>query len=319
MPTLKLSNNIIGITLGDPAGIGPEITYKAVRNFQKKNKKVTFKIIGDDFAFNTFGFSKLPNCELVKLNPTKIHPIKIEIGVPSIASAQASVNYLNCAVNFLKTKQINSLVTAPICKESICKINKKFQGHTEFLQEAFRIKNTGMLFVTDKMRVMIATRHMPLSKVPRSITEKLIIESVELVNTSLKQIFKIRSPKIALCGLNPHAGERGIMGTEEIKVIIPAITKLKRKRIKVSGPFPADTLFYESNSKNYDLILAMYHDQGLTPIKTLHFKNLVNLTVGLPFIRTSPAHGTAFNIAGKGIADASSMLKAIEYAHSLSK
>jgi len=183
---------------------------------------------------------------------------------------------------------------------------------------AFNKKIFGMLFVVNNTKMIIATRHIPLKNVPKMITQALITSTVKLTHHALKLHFKISNPQIAICGLNPHAGEGGRIGNEETKIIIPALVKLKKQSINVQGPFPADTLFMSTNAKRYDALIAMYHDQGLGPLKTTHFNKLVNMTIGLPFIRTSPAHGTAFNIAGKNIADPTSLCEAIKLAARLS-
>jgi len=174
------------------------------------------------------------------------------------------------------------------------------------------------MFVADKLKTVLATRHIPLSRVSKKITPALLTEVIHLAAVALQNYFKIKNPAIAVCGLNPHAGENGEMGKEEIQTIIPALQKIKRNGIDVRGPFSADTLFYPPISQKYDAIISMYHDQGLIAIKSLYFKNLVNLTIGLPFVRTSPAHGTAFDIAGKNKADPSSMQAAIKLALQLS-
>jgi len=209
-------------------------------------------------------------------------------------------------------------VTAPVCKETICRFKPFFQGHTEFLSNAFGIKNVGMMFVAKNLRTILVTRHIPLGKVSKAINTQLVYETVSLANTTLKNQFRIKRPVIAVCGVNPHAGEGGTIGKEEINAVIPAIVKAKHNRINVQGPFAADTLFSPDISKRYDAVVAMYHDQGLIPVKTLYFTELVNLTVGLPFIRTSPAHGTAFDIAGKNRSNSSSMCEAIKLAVRLS-
>ncbi len=282
---------IIGITLGDPAGVGPEVIAKSLAK-PSIQKLGHFKIIG---------------------NPSP----KIKPGRPDQHSAQASLAYLQKAVELLKSRKINALVTAPVCKEAITALGKPFHGHTEFLAHAFHVKNFEMMFVSKALRTIIVTRHIPIQRVSRSITLTKVYNTILLANKSLKEHFKIKRPRIAVWGLNPHAGEGGSMGQEEITKIIPSIHKAQREGIHVQGPFPADTLFSPDTTRGYDVIISMYHDQGLIPVKTLYFNQLVNLTIGLPFIRTSPAHGTAFDIAGKNKADPSSMSEAIKLAAKL--
>ena len=306
----------IAITIGDPCGIGPEVTAKALARFLSK-RNIRFTIIGDEFIFRRYQKKSASNITFVDCK--SLLPNQWRSGKGSSKSAQASLLYLNTALKLIKTKEACALVTAPVSKEAICALGVHFQGHTEYIANYFKIKKFGMMFVADKLKTVVATRHIPLSSVSKKITPSLLAEIITLTAQSLENYFNIRNPKIAICGINPHAGEKGKMGTEEIKTIIPAITKIKKNGVRIHGPFSADTLFYPLITKKYDVIIAMYHDQGLIAIKSLYFKNLVNLTIGLPFVRTSPAHGTAFDIAGKNKADPSSMRAAIELALQLSQ
>ncbi|MCA9409414.1 MAG: 4-hydroxythreonine-4-phosphate dehydrogenase PdxA, partial [Candidatus Omnitrophica bacterium] len=242
---------------------------------------------------------------------------KWRLGKPNRVSGQCSLDYLNSAVEFLKKKKISALVTAPVCKEAIAKFQPHFQGHTEYLADHFNKKNVGMLFVAQNLKTLIVTRHIPLKRVSQSITSSLLVKSIQMTDQALKDYFKIKRPRLAICGLNPHAGENGLLGREEQRIIIPVIKKLHSNRLHIEGPFPADTLFCPDKAKHYDAIIAMYHDQGLIPIKTLYFHKVVNLTIGLPVIRTSPSHGTAFDIAGKNCANPASMIEAIKLAAQL--
>jgi 4-hydroxythreonine-4-phosphate dehydrogenase len=302
----KSNNKIVGITMGDPAGIGPEVIAKALR--QSFSKHVSFLLIGDQPTFLRY-LKKLPP------NVTICHTSAggVKEGKPTAQGGKASLQFLETAVGLLKHGIIDAIATAPICKESIHPFHKNFHGHTEYLAEAFDIKQFDMMFVTPKLKTIIATRHVALKDVPGLITKNSVYSSIELAHRSIKTLFKVRQPRIAVLGLNPHAGEHGLMGKEDDRSITPAIAKAKANGIKAFGPFPADT-FFAYGAKDYDCVIAMYHDQGLIPMKTLYYKEVVNLTVGLPFVRTSPAHGTAFDIAGKNLADPSSMRAAIELA-----
>lgn len=311
MPISTSSNKAIGITLGDPAGIGPEVIARALVE-PTIHRLSQFVLIGDSTVLNRYLQKIPPHCRMIDLK--NISPAKWCCGQPSRHSAQASLDYLQCAIELLKAKHIDALVTAPVCKEAIGSLGVRFSGHTEYLAESFGVKKVGMMFVTTTLKTVIATRHIPLKQVSRQITPELILETILLTQKALKRYFKIRHPQIAVCGLNPHAGEKGTMGTEEVTTIIPAIKKAQRRDIRVSGPYSADTIFYSQNSKNFNAIIALYHDQGLIALKTLAFRDLVNLTIGLPFVRTSPAHGTAFDIAGKNRADPASMKAAITLA-----
>lgn len=304
----------IGITLGDPSGIGPEVIARALAK-PSIRKLGPFKLIGDYTVYRKYCPSDYTNCSFIDMK--SIQSTQWQLGKPNTFSANAALNALYKAVDLFKKKEISSLVTAPVCKESINQIDRSFQGHTEFLADAFGIKNVGMLFVADKLRTIIVTRHIPLHKVSTAINASNVYNTIELTHRTLRNTFKIMEPVIAVCGLNPHAGEGGTIGKEEITKIIPAIEKSKRHKIKVHGPFAADTLFSPDITHQFDAVVAMYHDQGLIPVKSLYFTQLVNLTIGLPFIRTSPAHGTAFNIAGKNKANPSSMCEAIKLAAQL--
>ncbi|MCK5015204.1 MAG: 4-hydroxythreonine-4-phosphate dehydrogenase PdxA [Candidatus Omnitrophica bacterium] len=311
---MQKKNRCIGITLGDPAGIGPEVVAKALAK-PAIRKLGPFKLIGDHWVYRKYCRQDYANCSFVDLK--NITPKQWQIGKPNLASAKASLSALQKGVDFLKKKEITGLVTAPLSKEPIGRILPSFQGHTEFLADAFGVKNVGMMFVAGKVRTIIVTRHIPLNQVSKAASVANIYATIDLTHRALRDIFKIKKPVIGVCGVNPHAGEGGMIGREEITKVIPAIKKAKRHKMNIQGPFAADTLFSPDIARHYDAIVAMFHDQGLIPVKTLCFRELVNLTIGLPFIRTSPAHGTAFNIAGKRKADPSSMCAAIKLAAQL--
>ncbi len=298
----------LGITLGDPAGIGPEITVKALQ-LPNVRALADFLVIGDLSVYRRYGGELFKEIEFLDMK--MLDPDQVIIAQTNAFCGKAAYAYLQKAIDLLKSKTIHGLVTAPVSKEAIMLSGEHFPGHTEVLANAFGVKNFEMMFTGGPFKTIIMTRHVPLKDIPKLITQDKVLKSIELSHQVLRTLFKIERPKIAVCGLNPHAGEGGRLGLEEGQEIIPAIAAAQKRSICVEGPFAADTLFIPANAKSYDLIIAMYHDQGLTPIKALYFTQLVNLTVGLPFIRTSTAHGTAFNIAGKNCADASSMTEAI--------
>lgn len=315
MPISKLKNRPIAITLGDPFGIGPEVIKKALQS-RHLTKSAKFLVIGDGQIFSRYKISSSKNIELVDLG----HHFgqKLKIGRMDTKAAQASLDYLEIALEYIKTKTVRALVTAPVCKEGIDRVLPHFIGHTEFLAQRFAVKNVGMMFVGPDIKTMIVTRHIPVKKLPAFVSQLAVVSTIQLTDWALKKYFSLKIPRIAICGLNPHAGEGGTIGNEEIKTILPAIRQVRQKGIKAFGPFSADTLFTPVHLKHYDAIVAMYHDQGLIPVKTLSFNRVVNLTVGLPFVRTSPAHGTAFDIAGKNMADPRSMVEALNLAARLS-
>jgi len=279
--------------MGDPKGIGPEIIQKALSQ-KTVLAAAHFIIIGDKRIIR-----RLP-------------PSVVVIDVPYRSAGEGSLKFLDKAILLIKGGIADALVTAPLSKEEVSRYHKGFVGHTEYLAEAFGVKNFDMMFVARETRLTIVTRHVPLKAVPELITQKAVFDSIDLMAKTLKEKFKIKDPKIAVLGLNPHAGEGGLLGIEDSKYISPAIRKANLQGLKVKGPLPADTFFAFKNS--YDGVIAMYHDQGLTPLKGLYMKELVNFTAGLPFVRTSPSHGTAYDIAGKNRADPSSMSAAIKLA-----
>ncbi len=312
--TTQKNHNYIGITLGDPSGVGPEVVARALAK-PAIRKLGPFKLIGEQAVYQKYSRVNTKNCSFLDLK--SMTPRQWKLGKINKISGKASLLALKKGIELLKNKEISSLVTAPVSKEAIGLTDPSFHGHTEFLADAFHVKNVGMMFVADKLRTIIVTRHIPLHRVPKAINAANVYETIALTHKALKDNFGIKKPSIGICGLNPHAGEGGTIGREEITKIIPAIQKSRLRRMDVQGPFAADTLFSPDIAHQYDAIVGMYHDQGLIPIKTLCFKDLVNLTIGLPFIRTSPAHGTAFNIAGKNKADPSSMCAAIKLAAQL--
>lgn len=316
MPSLKSNTKVIGITLGDPGGVGPEITAKALCHPSLKD--LSFRIIGHSEFLQPFMRNSRKNYHIE--NTFQNFSGKLKTGKPTVLGAELSMIYLEKSIELLKSKEVNSLVTAPVCKEFINKKHPNFKGHTEFLADSFNINHDqiGMLFVTEQLKVIIATRHVAIKELISHVKPKTIRNTIMLTHQALKELFNIKNPSIAVCGLNPHAGEGGNIGKEELTIIKPVIAELRKKKLNINGPFAADTLFIPNHASKYDAIVSMYHDQGLTPIKSMYFHKLVNLTIGLPFIRTSPAHGTAFDIAGQNKADASSMIAAIHLAYKLS-
>ena len=329
----ELQKPVIGISIGDFNGIGPEVILKAVGG-NRLNKICTPVIYGSGKVINRYRqlleikdwqfftiqkIEQLNNKQVNLINCMNDQNLEVQPGLITPDGGKLALESLKRAVEDLKMGKIDALVTAPINKHNIQSDEFKFPGHTEYLAEAFGTKDVLMFMVSDDLKIGVATGHLPLEQVKENINKDLILRKLEQIKTSLKRDFGIQKPRIAVLGLNPHAGENGLLGNEEKEIINPAIIEFKKKGNIVFGPFPADGFFGTAAWKNYDAVLAMYHDQGLMPFKMIAFENGVNFTAGLPKVRTSPDHGTAYDIAGKNIADETSMMHAIYTAIDIAK
>lgn len=283
----------IALTMGDPAGIGPEIAAAAMAALEGR---IPIRFIAD-------------RATLAAAIP----------GKPDTAHAAAIIRSIERGAKLVQTGLCSALVTNPIAKKILIDTGFGFPGHTEFLGHLTGASRPVMLLAVDGLRVVPVTVHTPLAKVPTLLTEQLIVETARVTAYALIHDFGIAAPRLALSGLNPHAGEGGALGSEEDAVIKPAIARLQAEGLAVTGPHPADTMFHPAARARYDAALCMYHDQALIPLKTIDFERGVNVTLGLPIIRTSPDHGTAFDIAGKGIASPASLIAAIELAADLAQ
>jgi len=325
MSELDPQKPIIGITLGDYNGIGPEIILKTLQNNQL-NRICTPVVYGsmrimnryrqllDMKDWNLFGIQKIEQANAKStniLNCWNEPQEDIQPGKATPESGKGAFLALTRAVEDLKAGKLAALVTAPINKYNIQNDDFKFPGHTEYLAEAFDAKEPLMFMVSDVLRVGVVTGHVPLSEVPTHITKTKIVAKLQAMLQSLRRDFSIQKPRIAVLGLNPHAGEEGLLGKEEQEVIAPALKELKNKGHLIFGPFPADGFFAAQSYRQYDAVLAMYHDQGLIPFKSIAFSDGINFTAGLSVVRTSPDHGTAYDIAGKNKADETSLRQAI--------
>ena len=305
---------VIGITMGDPNGVGPEVISKAISSIDLKGL-CDFVIFGDKEIMQKAGGSS--DARIIECSDFGLKDL--EPGVIDKEAGQASLEYIRSAVKSALADELDAIVTAPISKESTHLTGSKYPGHTEMLKDLTGSNQAIMMFEGSKFKVMLVTIHEALSNVPKLISQEKVFSTINITYESLTNLFKITEPKIVVCGLNPHAGESGAFGDEEIKHIIPAVEKAKDKGINIDGPLPADTLFYYAYQGKWDAVIAMYHDQGLIPFKMISFDDGVNITLGLPIIRTSPDHGTAFDIAWKGIANPSSMTAAIKVAFELAR
>lgn len=302
---------IIGITMGDPNGIGPEVIVKAISSNEIQDL-CEIVIFGDAGIIEKASDNSVTDLKIVECSNFRLEDLK-----PSTLdkkAGQASLDYIATAVNSALANEIDAIVTAPISKESTHLAGSKYPGHTEMLKDLTGADQAVMMFEGQKFKVMLVTIHEALSNVPKLISKERVLSTIKLTHDSLVNLFKIENPKIVVCGLNPHAGESGAFGKEEIDHIMPAVEEAGELGINIEGPLPADTLFYYANQGKWNAVVAMYHDQGLIPFKMISFDDGVNITLGLPIIRTSPDHGTAFDIAWKGIANPSSMIAAIKVA-----
>lgn len=303
---------ICGITMGDPSGVGPEIILKAFARPEVLNL-ADFIVIGDSFALNKSQRVKESKSQRVTFFDLKnVSREYHRFGKVSAEYGRASIEYLDKALELVKSKKIDCLVTAPVSKEAINLAGYKFSGHTQYIARSFGVDDAVMMLFNKKLRVSLVTQHIPLKEVSKSLDMEKIFNVIRKTSYALKYFFSIENPRIAICGLNPHASDNGVIGDEESRFVIPAMKKAKANHIVVEGPFPADTIFRKQAV--YDAIVCMYHDQGLIPLKLTGFLDAVNITLGLPFVRTSPAHGTAFDIAGKNRADPSSFIEAVKTA-----
>ncbi len=333
----RTTNNrpVIGITMGDPSGIGPEIIIKHIMyEATLKDKLVVFgsKEVFE-YYLNLFDIAIPINIiddvdsidrlykdrELNLIQTMKFDMDKFEVGKLNKYSGKWAFICVLKAIDAAKDKKIDAIVTAPLNKKAMNLAGFHYQGHTEILAEKTNTEKYVMMLASKRFRVALVTTHISIREVPDLITKDRVLEVIRIVNGDLRKRFGIEKPKIAVSALNPHASEGGLMGDEEEKEIIPAIEEAKRDGIYVEGCFAADTLFTKDKRTSYDCFVAMYHDQGLIPIKSVYFDSSVNITLGIPIIRTSPDHGTAFDIAGKLKANHKSFTEAVRQAHRMAK
>ena len=324
---------LIAITMGDPAGIGPEIIAKVFDSGEifpyclpvvVGDAGVMKKIIEQlNFSVTVHGISAPGDADPVRGRMDVIDLKNVDIakhawGRPNIASGKAVVEYIKKAAKLAMDHDVDAVVTAPINKEMMNAAGHDYSGHTELFADLTGTREFGMMFVGGGLRLILATTHLALKDVSGHITKAGVLKTIRLAHRAA-QSFGVEAPRIGVAGLNPHAGEGGLFGNEEWDEILPAVIEARAEGINASDPLPADTLFYKARNNYFDIVVAMYHDQGLGPLKMLAFGNAVNVTVGLPIIRTSVDHGTAYDIAGKGCADPTSLLEALKLACKMSK
>ena len=320
---------LIGITMGDPAGVGPELIVKLLKNKSFDFSKFIFfgssKVLDYEFRkynvripiknFSTIGSVDTSKEFIVNFEPKKFD-FNFEIGKINPNCGRLAYEAILNAIEFANRGLVKAIVTCPINKESLKLASVELIGHTEILSKKSKSNDVFMLMVNDELKVILCTIHVPLLKAVLSLDEKLVLKTIIAANKACYN-FGIKSPRIGVAGLNPHAGENGTMGDEEQIFIKPAIQEAINSGLNVSGPISPDIIFSMAREKKFDIVVSLYHDQGLIPFKYFGVGNGVNITLGLPFVRTSPDHGTAFDIAGKGIANPNSFFKAIRYAEKM--
>jgi 4-hydroxythreonine-4-phosphate dehydrogenase len=321
----------LAVTMGDPAGIGPEVILKAAAALAERRGAPRLAVIGDfgvmEAAARRLDSVPAPrrwligdpapalNRGLAVIEASRLGAGAPEPARPNTAGGEASFSYVTAGIRMAMRGEIGALVTAPISKEWWNRAGHRFPGHSELLARRSRASIWRMMFAGEKLRVALVTVHMGLARVPRALTRERVFQTIRLMAEHLRGNPGIAHPRIAVLGFNPHAGENGLFGDEEIRIIAPAIERARKAGIDARGPVAPDTAFIRTGGDfGFDGAVAMYHDQGLIALKTLEFDRAVNITLGLPFVRTSPDHGTAFDIAGRGVASGASMMAAIEYA-----
>lgn len=314
----------LGITLGEVGGIGPEIV---INSFQEPSLRELFTpiIYGSAKALNFYRkilsvekFSYTPILRPSEAQPKRVHVIdpgtridNIEVGQATVTGGQAALESLNLAIQHLKANELDALVTMPIDKNSVAKLLPEFTGHTEYIAKELGVKDQLMFLISEELKVGTVTGHVPLKNVSGAITQDKILSKIRIMNLSLKMDFSLQKPRIAVLGLNPHSGDTGLLGREEVEIIAPAVKAAEAEGIFVMGPFSPDGFFATHQYSRFDGILAMYHDQGLIPFKLLAGYSGVNFTAGLPIVRTSPDHGVAYDLAGKNLASLESFMNAL--------
>ena len=322
---------LLAISMGDPAGVGPEVILKAASALASRRGAPSIVVIGDLSAMRAAAVRLRdvpvpypwrrgePPVRLARglgvLSISNLSARSLRPAHPTVEGGGAAYDYIVTAARMAMRGEADALVTAPISKEWMNRAGHHFPGHSELLAQMARTRLWRMMFAGGELTVALVTAHMKFAKVADALTRRSVFDTIRLLATHLRGALGIARPRIAVLGLNPHAGEGGMFGNEEIRVIAPAIRRAQREGIDAYGPLAPDTAFIrKTGSFGFDAAVAMYHDQGLIALKTLEFDRAVNVTLGLPFVRTSPDHGTAFDIAGKGIANPYSMIAAIEYA-----
>ena len=327
---------VIAVTMGDPCGVGPEILAKALGSPEVYDSCSPL-VIGDPLALSRamdLVENRLPVRQVQDvphprdfaepgivhlLSPRFLTPEDIAFGEPSASACHAAIEYIETAVRFALDARVDAICTCPIHKANLHRHGFAFPGHTEFLKDLTGTDDVVMMLAGSRLRVALATIHNAISEIPALLTPERLRRTIRITADSLVSDFGLKSPRLAVAGLNPHAGEGGRFGNEEMDLIRPVIEEFISDTVEVSGPYPPDTIFHRAYKKEFDAVVAMYHDQGLAPLKIVHFHDAVNVTLGLKIVRTSVDHGTAYDLAGKGVARADSLKAALRMASSFSR
>jgi len=330
----KIWKPVIAVTMGDPCGIGPEVIVKGLADGKLHHRCRPFVIGNADWIsraaarfsprlsvrpIKALSEARFKKGELEVLDPAREVFSGLRFGMPHPSAPAAALGAITLAAQMALRDEIDGITTAPINKEQMKTIGFAFPGHTEFLADIAQTDRFGMMMVGGGLKIMLATIHLPLKEAVAQTRKDSLLKIIRLTAAGLKRDFGLQEPRVAVAALNPHAGERGLFGDEEREQVIPAVETARAEGLNIFGPYPADTLFFQLKQGKFDAVVALYHDQALIPIKLLAFGEAVNVTVGLPFIRTSVDHGTAYDIAGKGVADPGSLRAALALAAEMAK
>jgi 4-hydroxythreonine-4-phosphate dehydrogenase len=325
----KRKTPLLAISMGDPAGVGPEVVIKSLASVAQRTGAPDFVVIGDLDTMREVAEriedspalvpwhpgEALPSNGLAVLPLSSLSAAARRPGKPSLEGGDASFRYVEAGARMARDGDVDALVTAPISKQWWDRAGHHYPGHSEVMAKVGRSRNWRMMFAGSELRLALVTVHVGLAKVPGLLNQKSVLDTIVILDRHMRENEGAISPRIGVLGFNPHGGENGLFGDEELRIIEPAIQRAKKRGIDAHGPLAPDTAFVKHDGHfGFDAAVTMYHDQGLIALKTLEFDRAVNVTIGLPFIRTSPDHGTAFDIGGRGVANPSSMISAIEYA-----
>ncbi len=322
-------SSIIGVTMGHPSGVGPEILIRSAVKFIRRTRNVSILIFGNKRVLDFYSsileegreFSEMLRSQRIGISDIgNLKEDDFQPGIPSEQGNIAQIEFIKEATRSIGTHKLSAIVTMPISKLGLLREGIEIPGHTDLFKKLFNVSFVQMLFhMKGRPLIALNTTHIPLSQVPKALSRENILKNLRMLDFAMRNLFGIREVAIAVCGLNPHAGEGGLLGKEEKEIIAPAVDAARSENINANGPFASDSVFYRAFNGRYNAVLAMYHDQALIPVKLFGISKSVNITLGLPVIRTSPAHGTAFEVAGKSQAESEGAFRALETAYRISR